>query len=203
MGLSQDTYKTISRPSTGLFKDRGSKFIALAYPVREEEEIRQILEDVKSRYHDARHHCHAWVLKPDQSDYRMNDDGEPAGTAGRPVYGQILSLGLTDVLVIVVRYFGGTKLGVRGLINAYKGAARDALEQAGTVTRTVEDILEVHFEYPLMNDVMRLVKEWGLEQRGRHFDMQCRLDLAVRRSRTRQVADAFDRLHGVRVVRPG
>ena len=197
--MHDDTYKTIRTSVTGIYKDKGSKFIALAHPADNEEMARETLAAIKKQYHDARHHCYAWVFGPDQSVYRYNDDGEPSGTAGRPIHGQILSAGLTDVLVVVVRYFGGTKLGVRGLINAYKGATKDALDNAAILTRIIEDHFEIRFEYPLMNDVMRLIKEFELDQRDQEFALSCSLVVSVRQSISDQVRSAFENLHGVRI----
>jgi uncharacterized YigZ family protein len=197
--MHEDTFITIGAPATGLYKDKGSKFIALAHPADNEEKAREILAVVKKHHHDARHHCYAWVFGPDQSTYRYNDDGEPSGTAGRPIHGQILSAGLTDVVVVVVRYFGGTKLGVRGLINAYKGAAREALQQAAIVTRVIEVQFEILFEYPLMNEVMRLIKDFELEQREQEFGLSCRLVISVRKTLADQVRTAFVNLHGARI----
>ncbi len=163
MESTDDSFLTISAVSEGLYKDKGSKFIAKAFPVESEEDIRQLLDEVKKQYHDARHHCYAWVLGHDQSNYRMNDDGEPSGTAGRPIYGQLLSAGVTNVLLVVVRYFGGTKLGVRGLINAYKGAAQDALNQSQIVKKLRIKTIKILFEYSSMGEVMKIIKDHQLE----------------------------------------
>lgn len=202
---AEDTFRTIRAPASGIYKDKGSKFIALAHPAGNEDMAHKIIAGIKKEYHDARHHCYAWVFGPDQSDFRFNDDGEPSGTAGRPIHGQILSAGLTDVLVVVVRYFGGTRLGVRGLINAYKGAAREALDQATVITRIVEDRFELRFEYPLMNEVMRLVKDFRLEPQEQEFGMACRMVIPVRQAHSDQVRSAFENLHGVgiRTLRQG
>lgn len=163
MESNHDTYLTISSVSEGLYKDKGSKFISKAFPVESEEHIREVLTGIKKQYHDARHHCYAWILGHDQSNYRINDDGEPSGTAGRPIYGQLLSAGVTNVLVVVIRYFGGTKLGVRGLINAYKGAAQEALDQAVMVQRVRVKRIKALFDYPSMNEVMKIIKDYNLE----------------------------------------
>ena len=192
-----DSYKSIAAPSEGLFKDNGSRFIARAYPVETEEEVKDIVAALKKEYYDARHHCYAYILGPDKATYRANDDGEPSGTAGRPIHGQLLSKDITNTLVIVVRYFGGIKLGVSGLINAYKTATKDALDNAEVVEKTVNEIYRVEFEYPLMNDVMRLLKDEGLEQFNQRFEMNCSLDFAVRKSRSTRVTDAFDKIRGV------
>ena len=134
----EDTYKTIEKPSEGLFKDKGSKFISFAFPVDNEEEIKEIVQSIKKEHHSARHHCYAWRLGADQLLFRANDDGEPSSTAGKPILGQIQSFDLTNILIVVVRYFGGTLLGVSGLINAYRNAALDAINQAEIVEKLVE-----------------------------------------------------------------
>jgi uncharacterized YigZ family protein len=154
-----DTYQTISSSSQGIYKEKGSKFIALAFPVSSEKDIKMQLAALRKEYHDARHHCYAYCLGYDKSAWRVNDDGEPSGTAGKPIFGQIQSKDLTNILIVVMRYFGGIKLGIPGLINAYRTAAKEALGQASIVTRMVEEIYEVCFEYPLMNDVMKILKE--------------------------------------------
>ena len=145
--MFEDTYYTISAPSEGLFKDRGSRFIALAYPVTTEKEIKEIQVSLRKKYHDARHHCYAYRLGYDKSVYRVNDDGEPSGTAGKPIFGQIQSKDLTNIFIVVIRYFGGTLLGVSGLINAYRSAAADAIEHAQIIQKTIMDLYEISFEY--------------------------------------------------------
>lgn len=195
--MLNDTYKTIKAPCEGIYKEKGSKFLAFAFPVTSETEIKNHVNSIKKEYYDARHHCYAYILGPDKATYRANDDGEPSGTAGRPIHGQLLSKDITNTLVIVVRYFGGIKLGVSGLINAYKTATKDALDNAEVVEKTVNEIYRVEFEYPLMNDVMRLLKDEGLEQFNQRFEINCSLDFAVRKSRSTRVTDAFDKIRGV------
>lgn len=197
--LFEDTYKTIRNSATGSYKDKGSKFIAIAHPVATEEEIKSRLEDIKKEYHDARHHCYAWVVGFDKLAHRFNDDGEPSGTAGRPIYGQIQSKDLTNILVVVVRYFGGTKLGVPGLIRAYKTATREALETADIITLTVKDIYELSFEYPLMNDVMRVIKDEGLNVESQDFRLSCKLAFSVRKNFSNRVYERFNTIHGVKI----
>ncbi len=187
----KDTYKTITKESQGLYKEKGSKFIALAFPVRDEEQIREILAGVKKEYYDAQHHCYAWVLGYDQSHHKFNDDGEPSGTAGKPIWGQLRSHEICNALIIVVRYFGGTKLGVRGLIDAYKGAAGDALENNKIVTRTIRDYYSIHFDYPAMNDVMRIMKEFDLPQHTHDFGMRCRIEFSIRQKDAEKVLNQF------------
>ena len=177
--MTKDRYQILKEPSKGLFKDRGSRFIALAYPVREEDEIKEILAALRKEYHDARHHCYAWRIGPGEDRYRVNDDGEPSGSAGRPIYGQFLSGDLSDILVVVIRYFGGTLLGVSGLIRAYRSATANALEQAEIVEHKVGQGISLHFPYENMNAVMRLIKEYKPTILEQHFDMECRLMLSV------------------------
>jgi uncharacterized YigZ family protein len=197
--MFDDTYKTIASKAEGIYKDRGSKFIALAFPVKSEEEVKEVLENVRKEYHDARHHCYAWILGHDKSAYRQNDDGEPSGTAGRPIHGQLLSFDLTNVLLVVVRYFGGTRLGVPGLIRAYKTAAKEALSAAGIVTMTVYDVYELHFEYPLLNEVMRLMKDEKLEVLEQDFRLYCRLIFQVRKNESNHVYDKAGKMKGVKI----
>ncbi len=195
----KDTYQTIKRSSTGLYKDKGSKFIAIAQPVRSEEEIARILDDVKKEYHDARHHCYAWVLGFHQETYKINDDGEPSGTAGRPIHGQILSAGLSNIIIIVVRYFGGTKLGVRGLINAYKGAALDAIRNNAIITKTIQNHYRIHFDYLSMNDVMHILKEYNLPQSTHQFDLKCKLEFSVGQAISTEVIDKLEQINTLRI----
>ena len=178
----RDTYRSIAAPAEGLFKDNGSRFIALAYPVETEEEIKAIVAGLKKTYHDARHHCFAWRLGHDGALFRANDDGEPSGSAGRPILGQIDSAGLSDVLVVVVRYFGGIKLGIPGLIRAYKSATADALAAAQGVEKIAGRWWSVSFPYSAMNAVMKLIKDMDLPQRDRDFGECCRIRLRVRLS---------------------
>ena len=177
-----DVYRSIAAPSEGLYKELGSRFLAFAYPVETEEEARDLLSGLRARYHDARHHCCAWRLGLDGAVWRASDDGEPAGSAGRPILGQIDSAGLSDILIVVVRYFGGIKLGVPGLIRAYKTAAADALANAQTTEKVAGSWYRVGFGYESMPAVMKLVKDMDLPQRGRDWGESCTLELRVRRS---------------------
>jgi uncharacterized YigZ family protein len=178
--LFSDEYRTLSGPAKGSFRDKGSRFLAFAFPVRTESEIKTQLELLRKTYYDATHHCYAYALGADRAAYRTNDDGEPSGTAGRPIYGQILSADLTNILIVVVRYYGGTKLGVPGLINAYKTAASEALAEAEVVSCIVKELYEVEFPYESMNDVMKIVKEESLEVINNDFGMKCVMRLAIR-----------------------
>ena len=180
--MVQDTYKTIADVSEGLYTEKRSKFIAVALPVKTGEEIKEHLEVYQKKYYDARHVCYAYMLGHERKDFRANDNGEPSGTAGKPILGQINSNELTDILVIVVRYFGGIKLGTSGLIVAYKAAAAEAIAAATILEKTVDDEVTVLFEYPFMNDVMRIVKEEEPEIVDQLYDMDCRMTLRIRRS---------------------
>lgn len=179
--LFSDTYKTITGVSTGIYREKASKFNAFAYPVSTEEEVKELLKSLKKEYFDANHHCYAYLLGFDKSASRMNDDGEPSGTAGRPIFGQIQSFDLTNILVVVIRYFGGTKLGVSGLINAYKTASREALSTASIIEKTVNDIYKLKFNYTYMNDVMRFIKDNHLAVLSTDFSLDCELLFSIRR----------------------
>lgn len=180
--MSEDTYKTIVAPSEGIYTEKRSKFIAMAFPVRTVDEIKVHLETCQKKYYDARHVCYAYMLGHERKDFRANDNGEPSGTAGKPILGQINSNELTDILIVVVRYFGGIKLGTSGLIQAYKAAAAEAIAAAEFVERTVDDVVSFLFEYPFMNDVMRVVKEMNPEIVQQAYDMDCSMTLRIRRS---------------------
>ena len=197
--MFDDTYHTLAAPSEGLYKEKGSKFLAFAYPVRTTEEVKQHLEALRKEYYDARHHCYAYILGPTKDAYRMVDDGEPSGTGGRPIHGQLLSADLTDTLIVVVRYFGGVLLGASGLANAYKAAARDAIANATIKECTIDVTYRLHFEYPLMNDVMRIVKDFNLVPTHQDFNLDCRLEVSVRQSQSNRLYDALAKLHGVRI----
>jgi uncharacterized YigZ family protein len=178
----QDTYKSIAAPSEGLFKDLGSRFIALAWPVETEEEVKAIVDSLKKKYHDARHHCYAYRLGLEGERFRANDDGEPSSSAGRPILGQIDSAGLSDVLVVVVRYFGGIKLGIPGLIRAYKTSTADALANAQVIEKVAGENWRLTFDYLSMNAVMKAVKDLSLPQKDQRFDQVCSMEVRVRLS---------------------
>lgn len=200
MSLESDQYQTLDAPSPEvLFKDRGSKFYGYAYPVGSEAAIKQHLEDLKAQHHQARHWCYAWQLGTTQPTYRYNDDGEPSNSAGAPIYGQIQSFELTDVLIVVVRYFGGTKLGVGGLINAYRSAARMALEEAQIITKTIKEELTLTFDYPKMNLVMRMIKEEQLEIIEQKMELNCLYKIAIPKNSFERVKKRFDDVFGVGV----
>lgn len=177
-----DSYKSIASESRGLFKDNGSRFIAHAYPVETEEQVKQIVASLKKEYYDARHHCYAYRLGYTGEKFRASDDGEPSGSSGRPILGQIDSNGLSDILIVVVRYFGGIKLGIPGLIRAYKTSSADAIANAVTITKIASRQYRVKFGYMSMNSVMKIFKDMGLEQKNQIFDMECSIDTSVRLS---------------------
>lgn len=198
-----DTYKTITAPiEEVIFKEKSSKFLGYAFPVTSEEEIKAHLEAVKKAHFSARHWCYAWQLGYGRhQSYRANDDGEPNNTAGIPIYGQIQSFELTNVLVIVVRYFGGIKLGVGGLVQAYKTTAQLTLQETEIEEKLITEELVINFDYPLMNKVMRVVKEQNLTITAQHLTESCELHLAIRQSDYAKVEEIFNNLYGVLVVR--
>ena len=189
-----DTYKSIAAPSEGLFKDNGSRFIALAYPVETEEQVKEIVAGLKKEYHDARHHCYAYRLGLDGGVWRANDDGEPSGSAGRPILGQIDSAGLSDVLVVVIRYFGGIKLGIPGLIRAYKTSTADALQKAAPVEKVAGSWWRIGFDYSQMQAVMKAVKDLELPQRAQDFGSECSMELRVRLSLEADYLEKFEKI---------
>lgn len=180
--MAEDTYKTITGVVDSCYTEKRSRFIAYAVPVRTVEEVKEQVDKFRKQYYDARHVCWAYMLGPDRSTFRANDDGEPSGTAGKPILGQINSLELTDILVVVIRYFGGIKLGTGGLIVAYRAAAAEALSLAEIEERTVDEEITVQFEYPFMNGIMRIIKEDNPEVLSQSFDMNCEMTLRIRKS---------------------
>lgn len=196
-----DTYKTIIKPTEAvLFKDKNSKFFGYAFPVEDEDIVKLHIENLKKEHHSARHWCYAYQIGTFEIKYRVNDDGEPNNSAGIPIYGQIQSFELTNVLIVVVRYFGGAKLGVSGLINAYKTTAQLALENALIKEKTVNVIMEVHFEYAHMNTVMRIVKEHQLNITKQDFKLDCRLQFEVRLSESDMILNVFKAYHELKVI---
>ena len=193
--LFSDKYKEIKFNTTGIYKEKGSKFIAYAFPVYSAGNVKEKLESVKKLEHSARHHCYAYILHSDKSAQRANDDGEPSSTAGKPILGQILSNDLTNILIVVVRYFGGVKLGVPGLIRSYKTAALYAISNSEIITKTIKEQFVVSFKYPQMNDVMRLVKEYNLEVVNTDFQIECNLIFAVAKSKSEEVVETFKKNH--------
>jgi uncharacterized YigZ family protein len=196
--IESDIYKTIKAPSEGLYKEKGSRFLSFAYPVSETDEIKAIIEKIRKEHHDARHHCYAYMLGHERNSWRVNDDGEPSGTAGKPILGQINSFGLTNILIVVSRYFGGTLLGVSGLINAYKSSAADAINNADIIERTLQEYYEILYPYIVMNDVMKLLKEEDIGQSGQLFDMECRITLNFRASSAERILKRLSRIDGLK-----
>jgi len=195
--LFDDTYLTIDKPIEGIFRDRGSKFLAFAYPINSEADIKPILTILKTEHPKANHHCWAMRLGIDRSVFRINDDGEPSGTAGRPILNTLLSRNITNVLVVVVRYFGGTLLGVPGLINAYRTATEEALNSAVVIEKTLNDVYTIQFDYQLMNDVMRIIKEDNLKVLNQQFDNSCIIKIEIRRTQVNQSISKLEKIEGV------
>ena len=195
--LFDDSYQTVTAPSEGFFKDKGSKFLAYSFPIANETDAKTHLATLRELHPKAVHHCYAFRLGTDRMSYRMSDDGEPSGTAGRPILNTLYSRNVTNVLVVVVRYFGGTLLGVPGLINAYKVATEDALDQAEIVTRHYTNLYALVFSYPQMNDVMRIVKEMELPVKEQVFEMECRLVVEVRVASTEPFITRCEKIEGL------
>ena len=192
-----DTYKTISLSTEGIYKEKGSKFLSFAISVNSSEEVKELIKTFKKEYYDARHVCYAYMLGAERKEWRANDDGEPSGTAGRPILGQINSRELTNILVIVVRYFGGILLGTGGLTTAYKEATSDALNQAEIIEKTVDEILTVNFEYILMNDVMHVIKDTNAQILHQTFDNQCSMVLSIRKQEFSLLKDKMEKINGL------
>ena len=192
-----DTYKTISSLSEGLYKEKGSRFISFAVPVDSLETIKELLNDYRKQFYDARHVCYAYMLGAERIDFRVNDDGEPSGTAGRPILGQINSNGLTNILIVVVRYFGGVLLGTGGLVTAYKEAAADAIRNAEIVERTVERYFKISFDYIYMNDVMKTVKETNAQISRQGYDQNCVLELSIRKNDADTLSEKLHKINTV------
>lgn len=197
-----DTYKTVERPAEGYITEKKSKFLSFIFPVKNAEEAKEIVDVHRKKYYDARHVCWAYMLGWEREEYRVNDDGEPSGTAGKPILGQINSAELTDALILVVRYFGGTLLGTGGLIKAYKEAAADAIANATVVEKTVDEVIEIHFDYMLLNDVMRVLKQFETVQWTQDFRETCRMTLQIRRSLSTQLKETLSAIYGVEVDKP-
>jgi len=194
-----DTYKTISKVSEGIYKEKGSKFLSFAIPVGDVEEVKDIVKEYRKRFFDARHVCYAYMLGVEKTEFRANDDGEPSGTAGRPILGQINSRELTNVLVIVVRYFGGILLGTGGLVTAYKEATADALQQAEIIEKTVEVTVTVHFDYMLMNNVMRIVKDTNAIVLSQGFENDCIMQISIRKQDAELLTAKLEKVIGLTI----
>ena len=195
-----DSYKTIEKTAEGYITERKSKFISYVIPVETEDDVKTILEEYRKKYYNARHVCWAYMLGPTREDYRSNDDGEPSGTAGRPILGQINSFGLTNVLILVARYFGGTLLGTGGLVRAYKEAAAAAIENAKIVEKTVDDSFILHFDYPLLNEVMRVLNQFESAKWTQNFTETCEMEITIRQSLAKQLAQSLSAIYGVTVT---
>jgi uncharacterized YigZ family protein len=196
--MESDTYKTIKSASQGIYKEKGSRFLSFAVPITDTEEIKPILDKIKKEHHEARHHCFAYMIGHERNIWRVNDDGEPSGTAGRPILGQINSFDLTNIIIIVSRYFGGTLLGVSGLINAYRSSASSAIQNAEIIERTLQEYYEITYPYISMNDVMRVMKELNLGQSEQSFDLECRILLNFRVSVKEKVLNRLSRIDGLK-----
>jgi len=196
--LNEDTFQTIKGLSEGIYKEKGSKFIAFAQPIETVSAVKSILEGYRKTYYDARHVCYAYALGPNASETRANDDGEPSGTAGRPILGQIQSFGLTNVLVVVIRYFGGILLGTGGLVVAYKAAAADALQNAEILQQTIDVEFAFRFEFPFMNDVMKLVKTLEAHILSQDYEMDCGMKLRIRQKDAERLESALGKIETLR-----
>ena len=195
-----DLYKTITTPSKEtLFKDRNSKFYGYAFPVTEEASVKDFLEFLRKKHHTARHFCYAWQLGTESVRFRANDDGEPSNSAGMPIYGQIQSFEVTNILVVSVRYFGGTKLGVGGLINAYRASARLTLESSAIEEKTIDESFQLNFQYDLMSKVLRILKENSITITRQKLEMDCEIIIAVRKSHTQKTVKIFETLYRVEI----
>ncbi len=198
--MEKDTYKTIKKPSNEtLFKEKGSKFYGYAFPVKSEEEVKSHIEDLKKKHYNARHWCYAWQLGKTYETYRANDDGEPSNSAGMPIYGQLQSFDVTNTLVVVVRYFGGTKLGVGGLVQAYKTSAQMALENSIIVKRTINETFLLKFEYPEMNTVMRIIKDENLTILEQKMELRCEFEISVRKKDADRIFELFENTYKITI----
>jgi len=198
--IKKDHYKSLSTAGEGLYKEKGSKFLAFAYPLKNEEEVKEKLEELRKQFHDARHYCYAYRLNPEQPEWRANDDGEPSNSAGMPIYNQLLSAELWNVLVVVVRYFGGTKLGVSGLVNAYREAAKLALSDAKVSEEFLISNFSITFPYTLTNEVMRLIKDEELIIHGENMGIKASYTLGVRKGNFEKVMAKFEALHQLKLT---
>lgn len=198
----KDTYKTITKPSEEtLFKDRNSKFFGYAFPISSEEDIKERLEELRKKHHSARHHCYAWQLGIETTRFRANDDGEPSNSAGQPIYGQIQAFEVTNVLIVSVRYFGGTKLGVGGLINAYRTSAQLALEASEIVEKTIDIQYKLNFKYDMMNKVQRIIKEKKITIVSQKMELTCEYVISVRKKEAQAIFEIFEALYKVKIIK--
>ncbi len=195
--LFSDTYLTIGQPVEALYKDKGSKFIGLAYPVQNEQQVKEILQGLKKEHHTANHHCYAYRLGADKLTFRANDDGEPSNTAGKPILGQIQSNDLTDILIVVVRYFGGTLLGVSGLIHAYKTTAAEAIKVSKIVEKQILFSYTIHFPFEQLNDVMKILKQSDSKITAQEFDNQCKISFNIRKASSEACEEKLKKTEGL------
>jgi uncharacterized YigZ family protein len=198
--LFSDTYLTIEKPAEAVFKDKGSKFLAFAYPVENDKQVKEILTQLKKEHHTANHHCYAYRLGADKLNFRANDDGEPNNTAGKPILGQIQSNDLTNILIVVVRYFGGTLLGVSGLINAYKASAAEAIKVSVIVEKQILFTYMVQFAFEQLNDVMKLLKQLDCKISSQQFDTQCEISFSIRKANSDECEDKLKKIEGLRLI---
>ena len=196
--MDSDVYKTIKSTSEGVYKEKGSRFVSIAIPISNQEEIKPLIDEIRKKHHLARHHCFAYMIGAEKQIWRVNDDGEPSGTAGRPILGQINSFGLTNLVIVVSRYFGGTLLGVSGLINAYRTAASSALENAEKIEKTLQEYYEITYPYISMNDFMRILKEENIGQSEQSFDLDCRILLNFRVTLKERILNRLSRIDGLK-----
>jgi uncharacterized YigZ family protein len=195
--MDSDIYKTIKSQADGLYKEKGSRFVSIAIPVSDPESIKPIIDKIRKEHHEARHHCYAYMIGHERTIWRVNDDGEPTGTGGRPILGQINSYKLTNLIIVVSRYFGGTLLGVSGLINAYRSAAASALQNADQVERTLQEYYEITYPYISMNDVMRILKDESIVQSRPSFALECRILINFRVSAKEKILIRLSRISGL------
>lgn len=195
----EDAYLTISKLSEGIYKEKGSKFLAFACPIYSEDDFKEFIQQLKNDYHDARHHCYAFRLGLTENEYRYSDDGEPNNSAGKPIYGQLLSNNITNVAVVVVRYFGGTKLGVGGLITAYKEATADAIRNANIISKTVDHYYQLLFDYPVMSEVMNFIKLHQLNVSHQVFEHSCLIEFNIRITEAENIITELEKIEGIQL----
>jgi len=195
--MDSDNYKTISKNSCGIFKEKGSRFLSFAFPLDSADAVKPLIDKIRKEHHEARHHCFAYMLGKERNIWRANDDGEPSGTGGKPILGQINSAGLTNILIVVSRYFGGTLLGVSGLINAYRSAASDAIINSEIITCSVQDFFELRFPYISMNDIMKVLKDEDIEPYEQTFDLECIFKISFSQSTKERILIRLDRIIGL------
>lgn len=195
--MESDRYTTIRKISQGIYKEKGSRFLSFAYPMTDEEKVKPVIDNIRKEHHEARHHCYAYMIGHERIVWRSNDDGEPSGTAGRPILGQINSFGLTNILIVVSRYFGGTLLGTSGLINAYKLAAAAAIQNAGIIECTIQELYEIIFPFKSMNDIMKILKQDNIGQSDQKFDIECSMKISFRSSAQEKILARLSRVEGL------